>query len=46
MPYTDGALLALGTGALCVLGYEHALPVIVSWNLPAGEHGFGAGNRG
>jgi probable phosphoglycerate mutase len=32
----NGGLLALGTAALCVLGYEHALPVIVHWNLAAG----------
>jgi broad specificity phosphatase PhoE len=46
LPPEDGALLALGTGALCMLGYEHDLPVIVSWNLAGGEHGFGAGKRG
>jgi probable phosphoglycerate mutase len=28
-----GGLLALGTGALCTLGYEHDLPVVVHWNL-------------
>jgi probable phosphoglycerate mutase len=28
-----GGLLALGTGALCTLGYEHELPVVVHWNL-------------
>jgi len=31
----DGGLLALGTGSLCVLGYEHDLPVIAQWNLGA-----------
>jgi probable phosphoglycerate mutase len=31
----DGGLFALGTGALCSLGYEHGLPVIVRWNLAA-----------
>jgi probable phosphoglycerate mutase len=46
LPPEDGGLFTLGTGALCVLGYEHELPVIVSWNLPADEHGFGTGNRG
>ncbi len=35
-----GGLLALGTGALCTLGYEHELPVVVHWNLaPAGPSG-------
>jgi probable phosphoglycerate mutase len=29
----DGGLFALGTGALCTLGYEHDLPVVVHWNL-------------
>ena len=33
LPPEDGGLLALGTAALCVLGYEHDLPVIVHWNL-------------
>ena len=33
LPPEDGGLLALGTGALCVLGYEHDLPVIDHWNL-------------
>jgi probable phosphoglycerate mutase len=32
LPPQDGGLLALGTGALCVLGYEHDVPVIVRWN--------------
>jgi broad specificity phosphatase PhoE len=36
----EGGLLALGTGALCALGYEHDLPVVVHWNLtPAGPTG-------
>jgi probable phosphoglycerate mutase len=30
-----GGLLALGTGALCTLGYEHQLPVVVHWNVTA-----------
>ena len=34
LPPEDGGLLALGTGALCALGYEHELPVIVHWNQP------------
>jgi probable phosphoglycerate mutase len=29
----DGAMFALDTGALCVHGYEHDLPVILRWNL-------------
>lgn len=33
LPPEDGALLDLGTGALCTLGYEHGLPVVVRWNL-------------
>ena len=32
----DGALLALDTGALCALGYEHDSPVIARWNQLAG----------
>jgi len=32
----DGALLALDTGALCALAYEHDLPVIARWNQPGG----------
>ena len=36
-PPEDGGLLALATGALCVLGYEHDLPVIVQWNIQAGD---------
>jgi probable phosphoglycerate mutase len=32
LPPEGGGLLALGTGALCTLGYEHRLPVIVHWN--------------
>jgi len=36
----EGGLLALGTGALCTLGYEHGLPVVVHWNLtPASPSG-------
>ncbi len=34
LPPENGALFALGTGALCLLGYEHAAPVIVTWNQP------------
>ena len=34
LPPEDGALLALATGAVCTLGYEHELPVIVHWNQP------------
>ncbi|HEY7151912.1 MAG TPA: histidine phosphatase family protein [Solirubrobacterales bacterium] len=37
LPPSDGGLLALGTGAVCRLGYEHGLPVIVSWNLAPGR---------
>jgi broad specificity phosphatase PhoE len=36
LPPEDGALFALDTGALCVLGYEHDLPVIARWNQPPG----------
>jgi probable phosphoglycerate mutase len=32
----DGGLLGLGTGALCTLGYEHHLPILVHWNEPSG----------
>lgn len=34
LPATEGRLFALGTAALCVLGFEHAAPVIRRWNLP------------
>jgi broad specificity phosphatase PhoE len=36
----DGGLITLGTAALCVLAYEHDLPVIAHWNLttPEGEN--------
>jgi probable phosphoglycerate mutase len=36
LPPEDGGLLTLGTGALCTLGYEHELPVLVHWNERAG----------
>ena len=36
LPPEDGGLLALGTGALCTLGQEHDLPVIVRWNESVG----------
>jgi broad specificity phosphatase PhoE len=32
----EGGLLGLGTGALCTLGYEHDLPIVVHWNEPVG----------
>jgi probable phosphoglycerate mutase len=32
LPSEDGGLLGLGTGALCTLGYEHGLPILVHWN--------------
>ncbi len=32
LPPEDGGMLALGTGALCTLGYEHELAVVVHWN--------------
>jgi probable phosphoglycerate mutase len=32
LPPGDGGVLGLGTGALCTLGYEHGLPIIVHWN--------------
>jgi broad specificity phosphatase PhoE len=34
LPPEDGGLLGLGTGALCTLGYEHGLPILVHWNEP------------
>jgi broad specificity phosphatase PhoE len=32
-PVTAGSYFALGTGAVSSLGYEHARPVILQWNL-------------
>jgi broad specificity phosphatase PhoE len=37
LPPADGGLLALGTGALSTLGYEHEEPVVVRWNIEPGE---------
>lgn len=36
LPPQDGGLLGLGTGALCTLGCEHDLPVLVHWNESGG----------
>ena len=36
LPPEDGGLLALATGSLCTLGYEHELPVLLRWNEPVG----------
>jgi broad specificity phosphatase PhoE len=36
LPPADGGLLGLGTGALCTLGYEHELPILVHWNEAGG----------
>lgn len=36
LPAEDGGLLGLGTGALCTLGYEHDLPIVVHWNEQVG----------
>jgi broad specificity phosphatase PhoE len=33
----DGRLFKLETGTISVLGTEHARPVVVSWNVPAGR---------
>lgn len=35
LPVIDGRKLALHTGTLSILGYEHGHPVILSWNNPA-----------
>jgi probable phosphoglycerate mutase len=35
LPVSAGGLLALSTGTVCVLGYEHRHPVVQSWNAPA-----------
>ena len=32
LPPEDGVLLNLGTAAVCLLGFEHARPVITLWN--------------
>jgi probable phosphoglycerate mutase len=36
LPPRDGGLLALRTASVCVLGFEHDVPVIAEWNRPAG----------
>ena len=36
LPPQGGGLFGLGTGALCTLGYEHDLPIIVRWNESVG----------
>jgi broad specificity phosphatase PhoE len=35
LPVAAGALLALDSGALSVLGFEHGRPVLERWNLPS-----------
>lgn len=35
LPVIDGRKLALHTGTVSILGYEHGHPVIISWNIPA-----------
>jgi broad specificity phosphatase PhoE len=37
LPPSAGALFALGTAAVSVLGREHETPVLVHWNMPAGD---------
>jgi len=34
LPAAGGALLRLDTGTVSTLGYEHARPVLLSWNCP------------
>jgi probable phosphoglycerate mutase len=34
LPSADGALLALDTGTLSALGWEHEIPVVRRWNVP------------
>ena len=43
LPPGDGGLLKLDTEALCTLGYEHALPVVVHWNQTPHEPEGGTG---
>lgn len=37
LPARAGQHLALATGTICVLGFEHEYPVIERWNAPIGE---------
>lgn len=43
IPPEGGGMLALGTGALCTLGYEHRLPVVVHWNREPGDGNVASG---
>jgi broad specificity phosphatase PhoE len=37
LPAESGSHLALGTGTISVLGWEHSTPVVQSWNDPDGD---------
>lgn len=42
-PVSHGRFLRLGTGAVCSLGFEHAGPVLLHWNLDDSITGIGGG---
>ena len=44
LPVIDGRKLALHTGTISILGYEHGHPVILGWNLSATSHSNGDDN--
>lgn len=41
LPVIDGRKLALHTGTISILGYEHGHPVILGWNIPARSYSNG-----
>lgn len=44
LPVIDGRKLALHTGTISILGYEHGHPAILGWNIPASGYSSGDDN--